>query len=497
MNEPLNEAMSDAQFTAWLRSTSARRLVLIEVAVRSGATEVTRFLSTGAYVTAPDDTPPNLGYLSIVSTGMQFTEQLSLGGEASLSAGDIEIHNPSGIRDGWLDDVWMNRPIRAWIGDPRWRRGDFRMIFNGVVADIAPKGRDKLALKLRDKLQRLNTPVSEAKLGGTTPNKDAVLPLVFGEVHNITPLLADAALLQYQVHGGVIEAVIEVRDNGLPVRMTADSASGRFVLAAPPAGTVTVSVQGDRPGAYANTVAALVRRLATAYGKAGDRFTESDLDVANLAAFDAAHRQAVGLFLAGRTNVLNACQMLASSLGAQLVMSRLGQLRLLQISLPPVGTPAQVGPQHMVAGSLTPVSRSAPTASVKLGFCKNWTVQTGLLTGIPVQHKDLFETEWLTATVADSAVQAAYRLDAEPVQQDTMLLRRVDAEAEAQRRLAISRVPRTVYEFDGTAEMLALELGQAVTVTHPRFGMDKGMPGQVVSLAPDWLTGHVKVGFIV
>ena len=94
-------------------------------------------------------------------------------------------------------------------------------------------------------------------------------------------------------------------------------------------------------------------------------------------------------------------------------------------------------------------------------------------------------------------MQADYRLDAEPVQQDTMLLRRVDAEAEAQRRLAISRLPRTAYEFDGTAEMLALELGQAVTVTHPRFGMENGVAGQVVSLAPDWLTGHVKVGFVV
>lgn len=497
MSETFNAAMSDAQFAAWLRNPAARRLVLIEVAARSGATEVTRFLSTGAYVTAPDDAPPNLAYQSIVSTGMQFTEQLSLGGEASLSAGDIEIHNPSGIRDAWLNDVWMNRPILAWIGDPRWRRGDFRMIFNGVVADIAPKGSDKLALKLRDKLQRLNTPVSEAKLGGATPNKDAVLPLSFGEVHNITPLLADPALLQYQVHDGAIEGVIEVRDNGLPVRVTADNAGGKFTLAAAPAGTLTVSVQGDRPAAYANTVAALVRRLATGYGKAGDRFADSDLDAANLAAFDAAHPQAAGLFLAGRTNVLNACQMLASSLGAQLVMSRLGQLRLLQVSLPPLGVPAKVGPQHMVAGSLAPVSRSAPTASVKLAFSKNWTVQTGLQTGIPLQHKDLFETEWLTATRSDAGVQADYRLDAEPLQQDTMLLRRVDAEAEAQRRLAIGRVPRTVYEFDGTAEMLALELGQAVTVTHPRYGMEQGVAGQVVSLAPDWLTGHVKVGFIV
>ncbi len=235
----------------------------------------------------------------------------------------------------------------------------------------------------------------------------------------------------------------------------------------------------------------------TGYGKASERFAAGDLDGINLDAFELAHQQPVGLFLSGRTNVLNACQMLAASLGAQIAMSRLGQLRLIQIALPARGVPTAIRPRHMREKTLVALSRTEVAAAAKIGFNKNWTVQAGLQTALPAQHKDLFATEWLTATASAAAVQADYRLDAEPVQRDTMLLRRVDADAEAARQLALWSVPRTLYEFEGTAEMLLLELGQAVTVYNPRYNMAEGVLGMVVSLAPDWLNGHVKVGFIV
>jgi hypothetical protein len=132
-----------------------------------------------------------------------------------------------------------------------------------------------------------------------------------------------------------------------------------------------------------------------------------------------------------------------------------------------------------------------------VGFCRNWTVQPGLQTSIPAEHRDLFATEWLTETVSDAAVKQAYRLHGEPVQRDTCLLRRSDAQAEALRELALRKVQRSVFEFDGYAELLRLELGQAVTLRHRRYGLDGGVPGVVVSLAPEWDGGVVKVGVMV
>lgn len=497
--------MTDAQFTDWLKSQAAYRCVLIEATAQVNGVETTIYMGTKPFTTKPGDTPANTTYLPIATVGTLFTERLSLEGDGALSAGDLEIDNIGGERDAWAgaDYVWTNRPIKAYIGDLRWPRADFRMIFNGIVADIAPRGRSKLALKLRDKLQRLNTAISEAKLGGAGENQDALLPIALGQVFNVTPLLVEPAILKYQVHAGRIEQIIEVRDNGAPVSFTADLAAGTFTLAAAPAGAVTASVRGDKAAAYGETVVQLVKRIATGYGKAADRFVDADLDLVSLAAFDAANQQGVGQPALDRLNVLPACQSLTGSLGAQLVMSRLGLLRVIKIALPGTGTPFVIRPEHVVhteqgESTLQPTGRTAAVGAVKLGFCKNWTVQeAGTLAGIPDRHKDLFSNEWRTTTKSDAATLAKFRLNAEPVQQDTMLLTRADADAEAQRRLDLWKIPRTTYEFDGVPELLQLELGQAITVYNPRFGMAAGVQGIVISLAPDWETGRVKVGFLV
>lgn len=489
--------MTDEEYAAWLVDPSAIRIVLIEANVCVDGVETTRYLATGGYVTGAGDTPANAFYRPVVTTGIQFTEQISLSGGASLNAGDIELNNMDGSLDSWLDDVWANRQIQAVFGDPRWVRSDFRTIFDGVTADIGSKSRDKLNLMLRDKLQRLNTPISDAVLGGSTVNKDQVVPLCLGECHNVTPLLADPATLEYQVHDGAIESIIEVRDNGVPVSATVHVATGKFNLDSAPVGAITASVQGDKPATYNNTTSQLIQRIVTGYGKVSDRFTSDDLDADNLAAFDTAHPQPVGIYCKARENVLSVCQKLAASVGAQMIMSRTGKLRLLQIALPPSGTPTAITSSQKFQRSLQIASRTTVVAAVKIGYCKNWTVQTGLLTAIPAEHKDLFATEWLTATASDSTTQSTYKLDTEPVMQETMLLVESDAQDEADRQLALLKVPRTVYKFEGTPDLLTLELGDAVTITHDRFGMSGGVTGMVVSLSPNWLNGHVTVGVLV
>ena len=488
--------MTDAQFTAWLQDSAAVRMVLIEAQVNVDGSEVTRYIASRLYTTGPADTPANVEYLPLATGGLAFTEQVSLTGEAGLSGGDIELDNADGALDGWLDDVWTNRAIRVWSGDPVWPRADFRLVFDGIIADVGVSGRESINLALRDKLQRLNTPITEAKLGGATQNKDAVLPVPFGECHNVTPL-PTTTTLDYGFLGAV-EAIAEVRANGKPVSATINIATGRFTLTTNPlAQVITASIQGDNVAGYAPRIAPLVQRIATGYGKVSDRFTAADLDMVNLATFDAAHPQLVGLHIADRTNQAQAIQQLAASVGAQAIMSRTGQLRLVQVALPGLGAPVEIGPDHMRERSLHPVQRLPVVAAVKIGFDQNYTVQASLTTSIPPEHADLYATEWLTETVVDDAVRARYRLSDDPVQIDTCLKTRADAHAEAARRLALNSVPRTIYEFDGEPEMMMLELGQAVTLTDARYGLQDGAPGVVVLLSRYWLTGRVTVGVMV
>ena len=489
--------MTDAQFLEWLETPSAIRMVLIEVQVNVAGQEVTRYIASRPYLTGPLEVPANTEYLPLATGGLAFTEQVSLTGEAGLSGGDIELDNADGALDSWLADVWRNRAIKVWSGDLRWARADFRLVFDGIIADVGSTDRNSINLALRDKLQRLDTPITEAKLGGVSTNKDVTLPIPLGECHNVAPLLTNPATLEYGFLGAV-ESIFEVRTNGKPVPITVDNATGRFKLTINPlANVVTASVQGDNAGGYAPRIAPLVQHIATGYGKASDRFTAADLDLANLAAFDAAHPQLVGLYVADRTNQAQAIQQLAASVGAQALMSRTGKLRLIQIALPAAGVPVEIGPDQMLEGSLHPAQRLAVVAAVKIGYDRNWTVQANLTTSIPPAHGDLYATEWLTETVVDEAVKARYRLTDDPPQIDTCLKTTEDAHAEAARRLALHKVQRTIYEFDGEPEMMLLELGQPVVLRDERFGLQDGAPGVVVILSPSWLTGRVTVGVLV
>lgn len=477
--------MTQDQFYEWLRTGGGRRVALVEV-----DTDAPRLLSTVPYVTAPSDTPANAAYQAVVAEGFAFSESLSLDGNPSVSVGDIGIHNEDGLFDGWLDDVWTNRAIRVYIGDVSWPRADFQLVFAGLVAELTASSAGRLNIVLRSALDKLNSPVADVALGGSTTNKDRLLPVCLGECHNVVPLLTDPAQHEYQVHQGAIERLIEVRDNGVPVGFSS-MGGGKFRLTASPAGQITASMQGRTP--YAATVTGIVQALATQYGAPYQRMTAADLDAAQLATFDAAHQQPVGVYLPDRANVLQTAQVLAASVGAQVVCSSLGKLRVVKVALPGTGTPVDIGPDDCVLGGLKMRERPEVIAGVKLGYCCNWSVQDNLGTGIPEEHKDLFAQEWLTVTARDEAVAAAYRLYADIPQQDTYLLRESDAQAEANRRLALWSVQRTVYQVECFAHMLSLELGQAVSLKADRWGLAAGKAGVVVGLQRDWIKGRVTV----
>lgn len=491
-------SLSDEQFIAWLKSPSRRLCVLFEAVASVGGVETTRYLSDTGYTTRPTDAPADTYYAPRIIGGGRVIERLSRdGGPAAMSFGDVELNNADRALDGWLADVWANRSGKMWVGDVTWPRADFRLVFDGINANLLPGGRpDVLHLAVRDKLQRLNTAVTETKLGGASTNADRLVPIALGEFHNVEPLLADKATLTYQVNGAAIEDVIEVRDGGAPVAITKALADGKFSLNQASFWVVTCSVQGGKlAGVYVKTVAKLVELLATQYGT--DPFDAGDLDAANLATFDAAHPQPVGRPLLQRENVLAVCQEIAASVGAQVVMSATGTLRLIKIALPATGTPTSVT-EAMMTGSLQIAERVPVQAAIRLGYCRNWTPQSGLQTGIPAEHKDLFAQEWLTSTARDAGVAADHKLTQEPVQQvDTLLQVKADADAEAARRVALWKEPRTVYSYDGAPQLLLEELGGYQTLTHSDFDLAGGADGQIVAIERDWLNATVRFEVLV
>jgi hypothetical protein len=507
--------MTDLEFQAWLVDDTAMRVILVDVDVLVSGSEITRYISTKGY-NLPD---ASILYNPIITGGVEVNESVDLSGRASLSYGDLELDNCNGEYDSWLDDVWNGRNITVYLGDVRWPKSDFRIIFNGITDSITTRSRDKLNLRLRDKLERLNSAITDAKLdnywhGSIVPigtyenaNRDTLKPLIFGEVHNVEPLLIDPTELEYMLADGAIESIIEIRDNGVPIpsSIIPNLAAGKFKLAYPNAGTITASVQGfkkstDTLGApdavYTNNIAKIIQVIATQYGKSSTRFTASDIDLANFNAFATAHPQPVGLIVDDKSNALQVMQELASSIGAHVTMNREGKLHLVQLD-PPTSASFTINPDDMFKDSFQINEVMDVAASVKLAYAKNWTVQNDLLTGIPIEHKDLYAKEWLTIVSTDSATITDYKLDTEPEEEETLLLSEVDANDEADRRLNIRTVRRRVYGFDGKTRLMQLQVGQPVFLVHPRFGLENGKYGQIISLRPNYINMTVQVEVLV
>jgi hypothetical protein len=257
-------------------------------------------------------------------------------------------------------------------------------------------------------------------------------------------------------------------------------------------------VQGDKPaGVYSNNIATIIKRIATAFGNTDVTLSLSDIDTTNFDAFATAHPQPVGIYLSDRANVIDVCNSLAKSVGARLAMGRTGLLYLVQLSLPQASGGLTVTSSMMADRTLQPYQIPPVQAGVQIGFCKNYTVQSSLQTGLPESSIALFAEEWLTSTATDDPTATTYKLHTAPVMDETMLQVEADAIAEASRRLAMWKTQRKVMKYNAFGELLFEKLGNPQTLIHTRFNLGAGKVGQVIGLTTDWLNPHVEVEIII
>jgi hypothetical protein len=514
---------------SWLESTGVRRCILVEATVYNllTSTNNTLYFSTTGYITTSSD----VFYEPLVSGGLKFTESIALGDTISMTYGDIELNNQNGELDKYLDStkyIWVNGSIKIYYGDPTWITNnitqihtDFLNIFNGVIVDLDSRSRTVVNIKLRDKLQRLNTEITDSKLGiyGTwggggsgQTNADTIKPLVFGEVFNMSPMLIDPANLDYMLNNGEIQGMIDIRDNGVPITAyTITESTGIIRLSKPAIGQVTASIQGRKLSiiltptsatlsatTYTNKIASLIALIATQYGNTSNKLDlNTDIDYVNFDYYNTNYTQPVGIVITDRQNTLDICNQLASSISGQLFCTKDGKLQILILGVPistSIVPSVAITTSDIINPTLSISGRSTVVAATKLGYTKNWTVQTGLITAIPQQHKDNYATEYLTTTTTNTTVKSNYKLNTEPVQKNTLLLVKSDAVNEANRLNVFYNTIHTIYSFTGTSRLMSLKLGQQVTLSHPRFGLDIApVTCQVTSLSPDWTKGTIDI----
>jgi len=312
--------------------------------------------------------------------------------------------------------------------------------------------------------------------------------------------------------GSTAESVIEIRYNGLPAYTNPDIYgnnnttrpngavvnldTGKFTLTSQPFGTVTASVQGIKKsidlttgtlieGTYTNNIAKIISLIATQYGDANNKLSATDLDLTNLLAFSTANSAPIGTVILDRTNVLNICQLIAASANAQLFFNRKGLLQLLQLGTPTSDTVVAITDTDILFHSLNVSARTDVVAATKIGYCKNYAIQSTIAGNVPARAITMYANEWYTSSILDATVKTNYKIQSTPEQKDTCLIAKTDADALATTINNYFKVPRTVYSFVGKSSLFSLKLGQAVTLTHNRFGLNSGKSGQVISLSPN------------
>jgi hypothetical protein len=474
----------------------------------------TFYFSNGAYVTDPLDTPANTAYSPLISGGISFSESLTLDGSISISIGDIELDNSSGELDQYFfSHIWTNRSISIYIGDPSWKKSDFKLLFKGNVADINTSGRNNLNLVISDVFQKLNAPITDQTVQITGKNNAVELvPLTFGECFNVTPLLLNSGTLTYQVHNGPIERIIEVRDNGIPVLFTADLTAGTFTLTRAPFGQITCSVQGHKPsGTYTNKIGETIKNILTQYGPSGARLQNTDINTTNFTNFDnsfpvvnSEYTRAIGVYIRETANVLDVCNRLAKSARAQLTVtagpqendSDVGLLKLIKLEI------ASSAVQNITSSDIEEYSLSIsdkapikPTS--KLGYGRNWTVQeSGLAAGVPSNLQDIYSKQYFLAITNNYDVANAYKLNSEDVLEETLLITKTGAENESYTRSSFWSTVRYIYTFVGYPHLFDLQLGDTISLTNRRYLLNSKL-GVVVNISRDWINGRIQVGVLI
>jgi hypothetical protein len=528
----------------WLENPASIRVVLVVATAYNLTTsqEVSFYFSNGGYRTTD-----GYEFDPVISKDVGLQESLSLDGSTSMSFGDIELYNNNGEYDDLLNTtkyLWTNKSIKIYFGDPGWQTTlvgidtTFLKIFDGIIDDIDSRDVAVINLKIRDKLEKLNAPISENKIdtygtwgnNGGQQNKDQLRPIVFGECFNVAPILIDPAQLEYCFscsnptqdtlpgfsNNGASEKLTEIRDNGVPIYIegnatyagaTVNLNNSTFKLLKTPAGAITCTIQGvkksmDSAGliqnTYSNTIPSVIGTIVRTFGKAPSRFAETEIDLPTFNNFN--QTAEVGVFINQTENLLDVCREIAASVGGQIIMSRTGKLRLIQYGVPlpiTVAPSIDITPDDILFDSLSVSNRLPVVGVVKLGYGKNYTVQPGLLSAIPEAHKENFAKEWYTVTVKDEAVLTAHNLEEDVPQKDVALISEFDVTTEATRLLNYYKTQKIVYRFTGVAKLLNIVLGQRVVLYHHRFGLSTGKVGQVVYVAPNWSKDQVDIEVIV
>lgn len=496
-------------------------LIAIEItaAVDEEGTLETFYLSDAEFQTEPTDTPPNVAFddslLDPGSISISAFGDARTGGATRLSLGEVRIANVDGAYDHWLNYGFDGRPIVIRRGGAGAYPSAFTEVFSGTMAGAPLVTRKEVVIRLRDRQYIFDRPALTTTYAGdnSLPNglegtendvKGQVKPRLYGKVTGISPPCVNTSKLTYQISDGGIFSVDGVYDRGAPITFAADYATadllqaalvadgtyatcvsaGLFRLGSDPAGQITCdATQGAGPSA--RTAAQIISALAESAG-----VDPADISADDVAALDAANPSVLGLWINTDETFISVLDRVASSVGAYYTFDQSGTLRMGRL-MAPEGQPELTIEEY---DAFDPFERrpardgDIPVWKVTVRHSRNHTVQANdIAESVDVARRASLASEWRSAVAEDPSVKDKHLLAEEWVV-DTLLTSDAEAQAEADRLLAMYSVRTDFFDVTVRADMVSdagIWLMGSTALTNPRFGLQDGRLFRLLGIKPE------------
>lgn len=419
--------------------------------------------------------------------------------------------------------------------------GEQALFDESIVTIVCRDYRHKLDQQLLyKKYAGTNAGAPLAGIDGTANDlKGRGKPFLVGSVFNITPDLVNTDKRIYTIEGrypfsipfdtdglshpgGLVTGyTLTVMDKRSPITRGADyisqtdmeanvpaasqvrvwPAGASFRLGSVPVGMVTCDVENPPYAGNASTLQAVCHRLV--------RVADKNLTPGAFEAAWAANPKA-GIYLKDDSiSVLSALEQALASVGA-FITDRLASMQsedfslggpfFFQLNAPeslpyvPQFAPVEIDRSNMVPGTtlqqlaIPGASRGTPVWRINVNYKRNYTVMTAAdLAGVAAADAEFCKKEWRTVTAEDAAVLTRWP-DAIEMTVNTLLVNQADAQAEANRLLALFSEQREMYRcrIKGWAVRRQIAPDEStyspgnftctslVNLTYPRFGMDAG-----------------------
>lgn len=252
------------------------------------------------YCTLPSDDPSNAWYEPRLKIPADYQCRIFkdglTGGAGEGGFGVVQLLNPDGFFDPYLDYAWDGRQVRILYGESRGPYSGFSVVMTGTMCQPECTW-SYMQIKLRDYTELFDKALSQfVYLGnnvegaGFEGSPDDLMgktkPLAFGKCLNVTPAWVSAENMILQVHNGPVKGIDAVYSNGTSLPFAQDYAtkeelaaatvpdggystclaSGMFKITGGAQTDITADVRGcNLGGVYVSKIPDIIKRIIESY----------------------------------------------------------------------------------------------------------------------------------------------------------------------------------------------------------------------------------------